>query len=676
MNHSFVSNGQSNEPTNSDKRWRFIICAVLIAVTLGIYFQVSHFEFINFDDPSYVYENDVIQQGLTWPGIIWAFAREHYANWHPLTWMSHMLDCQLFGLDAGGHHIINVLLHTATGTLLFLLLNRITGAMWRSAFVAAVFLWHPMHVESVAWIAERKDVLSALFFVLTLMCYTRYAEIKQPDSLAHPPTHSRKYYILAVVLYALGLLSKPMLVTLPFVLLLLDAWPLRRFNPNKQTLLALVREKIPFFVLAGALSVATFVAQKTGGSVAPIDRLPLQDRLGNALISYVRYIEKLFWPADLTFFYMFPKPIPWGEVITAVALLLIVTALLLAVWQKFPWAIIGWFWFIGMLVPVIGIVQVGRQGMADRYSYLPSIGLFIAITWTVCELSQKLGNKKTMTSALAIAALLISATLAVAAHRQIRHWQNSATLAQHALDIDPNNAYVHQNLAMYWFRHDRPDLAIQLLREADRLHPGDPGGLNALGWVLMTEGHKAEAEEKFREVLKVKPDDAQALCTLGTIAVTGGKLNEGLNLIREAVAARPANAEYRYELAHALVVSDNLAEALEQYRTVLHYDPHFLPALREMAWLLATCPHSEIRNGAEAVTFAERACQITHNSDPQCLNVLDVAYAEASRFNEAISVASQERELYLQMGNTNAATMADNRITLYKQSKPFHTGSR
>jgi len=654
---------------NRARQWRFIICALLVGVTLGIYYQASHFEFINFDDPSYVYENDVVQQGVTWAGIVWAFAREHSANWHPLTWISHMVDCQLFGLDAGGAHIVNLLLHTVTGTLLFVFLNRITGALWRSAFVAALFLWHPMHVESVAWVSERKDVLSALFFMLTLMAYTSYVRLKASDSSTYRLS-SLRFYWLSLAMYTLGLLSKPMLVTLPFVLLLLDAWPLGRFSLDKKTVGKLVREKIPFFALAATLSVITFVAQKTGGSVAPLDRLPLHDRLGNALISYVRYIQKLFWPADLTFFYMFPKPIPWDFVIPSIALLVIVSGLALAAWRKFPWAATGWFWFVGMLLPVIGIVQVGRQGMADRYSYLPSIGLFIAITWTLWELAQKLGNKKWIAGAAAIAA---STCLAVAAHRQISYWQNSATLAQHAIDVDPHNAYVHQNLGMYWFRHGRPDLALRLLRESDRLHPGDPGGLNALGWVLMTEGHTAEAEEKFRETLKTNPSDAQALCTLGTLAVSGGKLGEGLDLIRKAVDARPTHAEYRYELAHALVVADRLSEALEQYRTVLRYDPAFLAALKDMAWLLATCPRAEIRNGSEAVAVAERACRITHYNDPQCLNVLDVAFAEAGRFTDAISIADQEHQLYLEIGNTNAAVMAEQRVALYRNSKPFHT---
>jgi Flp pilus assembly protein TadD len=671
VNHSLVSSGQPDESIISAKKWRFVICAVLIGVTLGIYFQVSHFDFINFDDPAYVYENDVIQQGITWPGIVWAFARQHAANWHPLTWISHMIDCELFGLDSGGHHIINVLFHTATGTLLFVFLNRITGAMWRSAVVTALFLWHPMHVESVAWISERKDVLSAFFFVLTLMTYCRFVETKNAGASA------RKFYILSLALFTLGLLAKPMLVTLPFVLLLIDAWPLERFRNDRRSIWHLVREKIPFFALAAALSVGTYVAQKTGGSVAPLDRLPLQDRLGNALISYVRYIEKLFWPTDLTFFYMFPKPILWGEVTTAVALLVVITALLLAMWRKFPWAIVGWLWFVGMLLPVIGIVQVGRQGMADRYSYLPSIGLFIAVIWTVTELANRaLHTRRLAATTFTIVGIAILTPLALAAHRQISYWQNSATLAQHAIDIDPRNGYVHQNLAMYWFRHDRPDLALDLLREADRLHPGDPGGLNALGWVLMSTGHKAEAEEKFHEVLKIKPDDSQALCTLGTLAITSGKLNEGLDLIRKAVAARPTAAEYRYELAHALVVADKLSEALQEYRTVLHYDPHFLPALKDMAWLLATCPRRDIRNGAEAVNLAEQACRITRYNDPQCLNVLDVAYAESGRFSAAINIADQERQLYIQLENTNAAQMAEQRIALYKQSKPFHTPPR
>ncbi len=664
-NHKAVTEPTANEPRSK----QIAICLALAAVTIAIYIQVTSFDFVNFDDPAYVYENDVVQQGLTWPGIVWAFAREHASNWHPLTWMSHMVDCQLYDLKAGGHHLTNVIFHTLTGVLLFLFLNRVTRAMWRSAFVAALFLWHPMHVESVAWISERKDVLSALFFVLTLMSYARHAETKS-HSFTYPLTHS-------LIFFTLGLLAKSMLVTLPFILLLLDIWPLQRFTSNKQNWPALIREKIPFFILALAFSIVTFAAQHTSGAIAPLDQLPFIDRLGNSLLSYALYVEKLFWPADLTFFYPFPKPVPWTFVFPAIIMLLFVSMLVVGGFRKFPWATIGWFWFIGMLFPVIGIVQVGRQAMADRYSYLPSIGLFIAVTWSIYDLvGRSLRERRNAKTILAVVAILISATFAVAAYKQISTWRNSATLAEHALAVDPQNAYVRQNLGMYWFRHGRPDLALQLLQEADEMNPGDPGGLNALGWVLMTQGKIADAKEKFREILRVNPQDAQALGTLGTLAMREGRINEGLDLLRKSVAARPTASEYRFELAHALVMANQLQEAVTEYRTVLKNDPAFLPALRELAWLLATCPQPQLRNGAEAVQLAERACRITKYQDPQCLNVLDAAYAEAGRFPDAIATAEKARQLYIEKRDTNSAAQTSGRISLYQQSKPFHTPSR
>jgi protein O-mannosyl-transferase len=657
----------SDPVTNDTQKLRSIkiaICFILVAITAAIYLQVTSFDFINFDDPAYVYENDVVQQGVTWQGIVWSFVREHASNWHPLTWISHMVDAQLYGLRAGGHHLTNVILHTITGVLLFLFLNRVTRAVWRSAFVAALFLWHPMHVESVAWISERKDVLSALFFVLTLMAYARYAESK---------TSGSRFYICSLLFFTLGLLAKSMLVTLPFVLLLLDVWPLQRWRADKQTTAQLIREKIPFFILSIASSIATYVAQKTSGAVAPLDRLPFADRLGNALLSYTLYVEKLFWPADLTFFYPFPKPIPWAFVVPAVVMLLFVSMLVIAGFRKFPWATVGWFWFIGMLFPVIGIVQVGRQAMADRYSYLPSIGLFIAATWTAYAL---VGRAIRARRWLATIASVLLIALVITAYTQVTYWRNSATLAQHAIAVDPSNAYVRQNLGMYWFRHNRPDLALQYLQEADEMNPGDPGGLNALGWVLMTMGKTAEAQEKFRETLRINPQDAQALATLGTIAVGTGHVNEGLDLLRKSVAARPTHAEYRYELAHALVVANQIEEAIAQYELVLKNDPAFLAALKDLAWIRATFPNAKFRNGKEAVRLAEQACGITTFQDPQCLNVLDAAFAEAGRFTDAIATAEKARTLYLKAGNTNAATMTEQRLSLYKNSQPFHTPPR
>jgi tetratricopeptide (TPR) repeat protein len=662
---------QQNATSNPDSNLRKlgIISAILFFATLALYFPVTGFGFVNFDDASYVYENQIVTQGLTKHGIVWAFNGQHEANWHPLTWISHMLDCQLFGLEPGAHHLHNVFLHAAAGTLLFLLLNRMTRAVWRSAFVAALFLWHPMHVESVAWIAERKDVLSAFYFMATLFAYTVYVERK-----SHSPTHrltdSRLFYVTSLILYILGLLSKSMLVTLPFILLLLDAWPLGRLN--KGTVATLIKEKIPFFLLSIVASVITFLSQRAGGAVVKLEHISIPDRIGNALISYVRYIQKLIWPSDLSFFYIMPPQVDWTFVIPAIALLLILTGVALAARRKMPWTTVGWLWFVGMLVPVIGLVQVGRMAMADRYSYLPSIGLFVAITWTIYEFTKSWAEKK-LVPTFAIGALI---ALVAIAETQISFWQNSGTLTQHAIDVDPNNYVAHQNLGMFLFRQHRPDLAFEELSRANELHPQDPGILNSLAFVLMDLHEPQKAEAALKETLQINPNDAQALCTLGTIAIAKGKTAEGIAQIQKSVGIKPDRPEYRYELARALLAAHRLADALKEYRNTLQVDPNYKPALKELAWLLATAPQPEFRNGNEALKIVQHLTETVGKNDPSILSLADVAQAETGHFTDAISTAEFERLLYLRMGDTNSAALADKRIELYRQNKPFHTTAK
>lgn len=648
-----------------DARRLALICASLFFATIALYFQVTGFDFLNFDDPSYVYENDTVKQGITWHGIVWAFGGQHAANWHPLTWISHMLDCQLFGLEPGAAHFHNVLLHGAAGTLLFLLLNRITRSTWRSAFVAALFLWHPMHVESVAWIAERKDVLSAFYFMATLIAYVIYVEQKS-HSRTKPLTRSRLYYVAAIILFALGLLAKPMLVTLPFVLLLLDAWPLGRLTNTSAA--ALIKEKIPFFLLAIAISVITFFAQRAGGAVVKLDAFPLTDRIGNSLIAYTRYLQKLLWPSDLSFFYIMPPQVDWAFVASAVALLLILTGVALAAWRKMPWATIGWFWFVGMLVPVIGIVQVGHMALADRYSYLPSIGLFIAITWTICEFTKTWSQRK-LVPLFGAGAL---AAYAAISETQISYWQNSGTLAQHALDIDPNNFVAHHKLGMFLFRQHHSDLALEELTRAIDLHPGDPAFYHSVAFVLLDLHEPAKAEAALKQTLQLDPNDALAICTLGTLDVNKGLFAEGIALIKRSIDLKPKQPEFRYELARSLVAANHLAEAIQEYRATLQIDPDYLPAEKELAWLLATCPQPELRNAKEALAIAQRLIDKGGKDDPSILSIADVASGESGDFTNAITFAESARFLYFQRGDTNSAAQADKRIELYRQQKPFH----
>ena len=380
-----------------------LVCIILVVSTLAAYWLVRRAEFTNFDDPVYVTNNPDVFRGLTWHGVLWAFTTIHGSNWHPLAWLSHMADCEMFGGKAGGHHLVNVGLHAANAVLLFLLVRRMTRAVWRSAFVAALFALHPLHVESVAWISERKDVLSTFFGLLTLGAYARYAKKSivrgqwsesSSEASGTPATdngqrtthHASRYYVLSLFFFALGLMSKPMLVTLPFVMLLLDYWPLGRFEltmhkSKLETLLPLLREKLPFFGLAGLSSAVTYWAQKIGGAVVTMQKMPLADRLANAFVSYLEYLIKTFWPARLAAYYPFSAELPETEAILGALVLVGMTVLALGLARRAPYLVVGWLWFAGTLVPVIGLVQVGSQAMADRYTYVPLVGLFVAVVW-------------------------------------------------------------------------------------------------------------------------------------------------------------------------------------------------------------------------------------------------------------------------------------------------------
>ena len=367
-----------------------------------------------------------------------------------------------------------------------------------------------------------------------------------------------------------------------------------------------------------------------------------------------------------------PPQVDWAFVVPAVALLLILTGVALAARRKMPWATIGWLWFIGMLVPVIGIVQIGRMAMADRYSYLPSIGLFIAIVWTIYELTKAWPQKK-LVPVLGGGAL--AACLAIT-ETQISFWQNSGTLTQHAIDVDPGNFVAHQNLGMFLFRQHRPDLAIEELARANDLHAQDPGILNSLAFVLMDLHEPEKAEAALKETLQINPNDAQALCTLGTLAIGKGQITNGLAQIQKSVDLKPDRPEYRYELARGLVAANRLPEALKEYRATLQLDPDYKPALKELAWLLATCPQPELRNGKEAVAIAKHLTETVGRNDPSVLSIADAALAESGNFKDAIGTAEFERLLYLRLGDTNAAAMTEKRMELYRQSKPFHTGQK
>jgi len=586
-------------------KWNLVIGAVLVALVWSVFGQTVWFGFVNYDDPLYILQNPTVRSGLSWHGVAWAFTHIHSQNWHPLTTISHMLDCHLFGLNAGAHHFVNVLLHTIAAVVLFLALNAMTGSRWQSAFATALFAIHPLRVESVAWIAERKDVLSGVFFAGTLAAYAWY--VRQPTKLR---------YLFVLLLFAFGLMSKPMLVTLPVILLLLDYWPLRRFNETPRALRRLLIEKIPFVLLSAASCVATLVVQNL--ALGTTTNLPLRWRITNALVSYVEYLRQFVWPVRLSPFYIHPENrLPGWQIALACILLLAISAIAIQQGRKRPYLIVGWLWYLVMLLPVIGIVQVGLQGHADRYTYLPHIGLCLAITWTVGDL---LGQKRARLLVSVGAAGVIIA-LALLAWRQTSYWRDTESLWRHALTIEPNNDVSHAGLA----------------------------------GILLTRGQTDEAIEHYERAIALRPGNAAAHHGLATAFANEHRTDEAIAHWQQSLSILPNNIEALNHLAIALVRKGQLREAVAQWEKVLAYEPDDPDATNNLAWVLATSPDADIRNGTRAVQLAEHAVQLTHGTDPTRLLTLAAAYAEAGQFLAAVPTANKGLELAEANGNTALA---------------------
>jgi Flp pilus assembly protein TadD len=527
-----------------------------VAITLLAFAAVRDFGFVDYDDLDYVAANPHVLPGLTWAGVRWAMTSGYFANWHPLTWISHMLDVQLFGMNAGAHHSINVELHVANTLLLFGVLRRMTGAVGRSAFVAALFAVHPMHVESVAWVAERKDVLSTFFWMLTMWAYTAY--VRQPGW---------QRYALVIVGFALGLMSKPMLVTLPFVLLLLDVWPLRR--PLGRNL---VFEKLPLVALSIASSAVTVLVQRQGGAVVRLDLIPLSTRVANALVAYARYIEKMFWPVDLVAMYPIPRTLPDpGVLAAAVAILLGITVVAIMLVHKRPYLLVGWLWFLGTLVPVIGIVQVGVQSMADRYSYVPLVGLFIMVAWAVPDIVASRPRAR-MASQIAAAALIAACTMVTI--RQVRYWSSSRALWQHAVDATRDNYFAQASLGYVLWKEGHAGEAIPHLQESLRIRPDFTEAHNNLGVALAGLGELRDALSQFSEAVRINPEFKAARDNL---AATNAKLttqDTSLTHYVDAVRAEPNDLAARNELGAALAAQGRIDDAIEQFRAAINIDPN------------------------------------------------------------------------------------------------------
>ncbi|HOX57716.1 MAG TPA: tetratricopeptide repeat protein [Candidatus Paceibacterota bacterium] len=644
----------------NNRRLAPLLGLLLAAATLAAFWPVIHHDFVNCDDQAYVYENPALVAGLSWPAVVWAFTTGYAGNWHPLTWLSHLLDVQWFGLKAGGHHFTSLLLHVANTLLLFVVLRRMTGALWRSALVAALFALHPLHVESVAWIAERKDVLSAFFFLLTLWAYARYAEggrlqagvwrleeagriqesgadathhVRPPqfcDGERAPraaPTASSlqpaAFYCLALIFLALGLMSKPMLVTLPFVLLLLDYWPLRRLrlstlNSQLSALWPLLREKLPFFALAAASSVVTFVVQQRAGAVAAVEVLPLDLRLENAVVSYAIYLAKTLWPSGLAIFYPYRYELSSGLLAAAVLAMIILTVLALISLRRQPYLAVGWFWFLGTLVPVIGIVQVGQQALADRYTYLPLIGVFLGVIWALADWlgATPASGPGRRIALFGVAVLALMACLALT-RGQVRYWQDSETLFRHVLAVTTNNALAH----------------------------------HSLGDILAKRGRIEEAETHFAEAVRIKPRYAEALSDLGLTRVMRGKLEEGIGLYRAAIAAQPGNWRTHHNLARALCLQGKFDEAVPEYRAALELEPGASETRGAFAAVLV-----QLGRTNEACQVFEEALKLkpndaaSHFQYASLLLALGQAEAAARHFEAALQWAPGNAEAHRRYG--------------------------
>jgi tetratricopeptide (TPR) repeat protein len=676
--------GESAPTSPSPNRWTAVaICVFLATLTVALYWPALGCDFIELDDRSFVAENVHVQGGLSWAGVKWALSNTDQAGyWGPLMWLSHMAAWQFFGLKAWGHHLINVLLHAANTVLVFVVFRRMTGASWRSAMVAALFGLHPLRVESVAWVTERKDVLSAFFWMLSLWAYARYGEKWKASSSAKAPAGKKRkfFYGLALVFFALGLMSKPMLVTAPFVLLLLDYWPLGRMGGIKNLefriengqsgekrvaavpFWGLVAEKIPFLALAAAASAVTFAAQQRGGAVATLGILPAWARAGNALISYYRYLGKMFWPADLAIIYPHPKEWPLEQVVLAGVVLTGITVVVMVWRRRYPFLAVGWLWYVGTLVPVIGLVQVGEQAMADRYTYIPSLGVWIVTIWGAYELGRGWRHHEMVLSLAGAAA--IAGCLALT-RQELGYWKESETLFRRALEVTENNRQAHEclgnalyrkgrteeaiaqfqeairiwpnfaavrfNLGNALVKQGRTDEAIAQYEEALRLKPGYADAHNNLGIALDKKGRTDDAMAQYQEALRLRPDYADAMNNLGGVLDKKGQADEAIRQYQEALRLQPDDALAHYNLGNVLVKKGRTDETIAQYKEAIRLQPDLFEAHNNLGTALCTKGRTD-----EAIAQYEEALRlkpdyaVAHNN-------LGIALDRKGRTDEAIS---------------------------------------
>jgi tetratricopeptide (TPR) repeat protein len=701
----------NHKDTIFNVRIDILACLFIVITTLAVYWQVRHHAFINLDDNMYILKNQYVRGGLTLKGISWAFSFPGFDYWHPLTWLSHMLDCHLYGLQSGMHHESSLILHIVNGMLLFLIFERMTEKVWRSALVAALFALHPLNVESVVWLAERKNVLSTFFGLLTILTYIHYTE---------RPVFSR--YLLVFFVFALGLMSKPMLVTVPFVLLLLDYWPLGRFKlaqagsvRNRKALrstnggiqrphiLRLILEKIPLLVLSMVAIILSSLALQRLGSVVSTESVSLKLRFANALVSYISYIKKMIWPLNLSVYYPYPQAIPLWQVAGAGLLLVLISVLVSRAIKTKPYLVVGWLWYIGTLVPAIGLVQAGLwPAIADRFAYVPLIGLFIIIAWGIPDIVAGGRNREIKLTTIAAALL---ATLMVTSKLQVGHWRNSITLFEHAIEITDNNHIAHQKLGEALEAQGETAEAIRHYSEALRIKPDFLASHLDLGILLRGEGNLDEAIRHLSKVISLKPDYVEAHDELGIALDEQGSFDAAVSHFHEAIRIKPGYINAHIDLGIALALQGKDKEAIDRfnkalridyrnvdayfnlgkiyfnqgkieksilnYHRALHFSPNMTQALYNLSWISATYKDEKFRNGKEAVWLAEKLCKITQYNQPLAFDALAAAYAETGRFDAAVLTAKKALKLALIYGPNELVSGLKKRLQLYQAGLPY-----
>ena len=684
---------------SSQKHILLFVIAALVITTLIAYEPIRHNGFVNYDDSGYITENPNVRGGITRTSIVWAFTKPHSFMWHPLTTLSHMLDCQLFGLNPLGHHSVSVLIHIANALLLFLILTNVTGTTWASAFVAAVFALHPLQVESVAWAAERKTVLSGLFWLLTMAAYIGYAR---------KPGFGR--YMLLLFVFGLCIMTKPTVVTLPFVLLLLDYWPLERIRRGQsvaatsKSAIWLIAEKVPLLAMSATLSVITIIAQKGGEAVISLDTIPLDTRIANMFSSYIKYIGKLVWPSDLAVFYPSSYPaIPKTTTAVYILLFILISAISIYAGRRRKYMAVGWLWFAGTLVPMIGLVQAGVQAMANRYMYISMLGLLIIIALAGKELIAKHPRLKTIAAIMGVISL---SCLLVLTRMQVRHWQNSLTLFEYALKTTKNNPVIetYYGCALF-YEAGRLDEAEKHLSNAVRLSPTYAKALSNLGRVYIMQGKTDEAiscftnllrqnensadthydlalslgmGKKYDEAIKhlaktleIEPNYPDADNKMGIALLATGKPDDSIRYFDEALRITKDKSEVYGNLGTAYMRLGKYGPGIYNFNKAVEQKPDSIVNLNRLAWALATVEDTSLRDANKAIDAARRACELTGNNDAEYLDTLAVAYAAGGRFEEAKATANKALSAARATGREDLAGEIEKRIKIYEAGQPY-----